>query len=240
LTLMAILFNENSLGFERPEQKEYSVEKIPADLLNGADAVVRKRLVRFEVKSERRAIEKVTFAVTIFRRDERHYGRLALWYDKLRDIEDLDGKLYDVDGNEIRSLDKDDIKDFSDFEEYSLYADSRNRVAEMFYDKYPYTVEYTYELSFDGYIDWPSWYSQTSLDPVEKNRFEVVLPSEETLRFWCNRDSIQPLIVPDGSKHMYVWEADDLPKLSRDVYGDNIEDVILRRRHLSLKGSREI
>jgi len=207
------------------EEKEYDVKKIPAELLKDAGAVVREYILHFEVKNKRHAKEKVKRVVTIFKEEERHYGKLELWYDKFHEIEDLEGKIFDANGREIRDLEKQDIKDYCSFSNYSLYADSRVRVAELYYDQYPFTVEFTYEYSYDGYLNWPVWLSQISLDPIEQNRFEVFIPQEDSLRYWCNRDTVRPLISIEGSKRLYVWGSTNLPKLSKDVVGEDIEDI---------------
>ncbi len=204
---------------------EYDVRNIPADLMEDAGALVRKHLIHFEVKNDHRAKEKVTIAVTIFRMDKRNFGSLTLWYDKFREIDDLDGVLYDADGTKIRFLSKDDVKDLGSFEQVPLYSDSRVRTAEMYYDRFPYTVEFSYELSYDGFVEWPTWYTQTSLDPVQLSRFEVVMHNNQRLRYLCNNDSLRPDTSVDGDVKTYVWQAANLKKLSPEVYGDGIEDV---------------
>ena len=188
-------------------------------------AIIRTYVTRFEVKNERKAIEKVKRAVTVFEKGERHWGVMKLWYDNFRNIEELEGKIFNANGEEIRELDDKDIKDYSAFSDYSLYSDSRVQIAEMYYDRYPYTIEFNYEISYDGYINWPIWLSQISLDPLEYNRFEVLLPEEDSLRYWCNHDSIKPIITIEGNKKIYVWESKNLSKLSKDIIGEDIEEI---------------
>ena len=207
------------------DKMNYAVSLIPAELRNEAKAVVRLKSVRFEVEDNESAVKKVRFAVTIFNKDKRDEGFLYLYHDKFHEIEELEGTIYDENGSVVRELDDDDIKDFSAYSSYSLYEDSRRRSAELYYDKYPYTVEYYYEISYDGYLDWPDWYAQTSLDPVQKSSFEILLPANKKLRYWCNNDSIKPKITNVDDDVLYSWEMSDLPKLSRDVVGDDIEDV---------------
>ncbi len=206
------------------EGNKYDVKNIPALLLKDAEAVVRANITCFEVKNERRAVETRMIAVTVFTKEKRDYGYLSLGYDKFHEIEDLEGTLYDARGEKIRTLDNDEIKDHSAISGYTLYNDSRVRLAEMYYDQYPYTIEYTVKYSFDGYLGWPSWQSQTSFDPVEHARFEIRIPKGDSLRFWCSRDSIQPAISLEGSKKLYLWEAKNLPRLSKDVVGNDPED----------------
>ena len=203
----------------------YDTKKIRHELSIDADAVIRNKSVRFEIKGESTALEKVTFAVTVFNREGKHYGQLLLVYDEFTEIEDLEGKVYNASGEEVRELDDDEIKDYSAISGYSLYEDNRVKVAELYYDTFPYTVEYTYEISYDGYLNWPTWFSRLSTDPVELSRFEVLFPADQKLRYWCNRDSLTPSISEEGSKKLYSWFENNQPKLSRDVYGDDIEDV---------------
>jgi hypothetical protein len=210
------------------DKTEYDVKKIPHALLADADAIVRTQVITFEVKNKKESALKMKRAVTIFKREKRDYGFISIPYDKFSEINDLDGAIYDADGKKIRGLEKSDIKDFGSFEGYSIVSDARIRMAELYDDHYPYTVEFTYEIEFNANLQWPSWMSQMSLDAVVHSRFEVILPKEESLRYWCSNDSAKPVIAHDvsrdGSKKIYIWEARNLPKLSKDIVGDDEED----------------
>ena len=207
------------------EINEYDITNIPFELLKDADVVIRKDIQKFEVKDEQNATLAVTYAVTLFRPTEKKYGRLVLDYDKFRSIEDLDGTIYDAKGEEIRTLEKEDVDDYSAVAGYSLYEDDRVKVAELFYDRFPYTIEYKYEMSFDGYLQWPDWTSRNSIEPVEYSSFEVLIPGDQSLRYWTNSDSLQPKFKNLDDSKSYFWEAKNQQKLSSDVYVDDIEDV---------------
>ncbi|HEX2869026.1 MAG TPA: DUF3857 domain-containing protein [Ignavibacteriales bacterium] len=220
-----LIFSGSLLSSAKAEDNQFDTRKIPAFLKKDAGAVIRENFIRFEVKNEKRALEKVKRAVTIFNKDEQHFGQLVLWYDKFTRVESLEGRILDKFGEEVRELEDNDVKDVSAFSNYSLYEDNRVREAELYYDRFPYTVEYTYEISYDGYLNWPEWYSQESLEPVEISRFEVLMPEGESLRYWTNADSVKPRITSEGGRNLYVWEAKNLPLLSKDVIGDDLEDI---------------
>ncbi len=205
--------------------KEYAADKIPAILKKDADAVVRKKIQRLEVKSERKAYCKETFAVTIFNKDGRDEGAIGLSYDQFHKLESLEGKLFDAEGNELRELEKEDIIDHLATGNGTLYDDARIRIAELYNDRYPYTVEYTYEYYYNGYLNWPSWSTRGSIHPVENTKYEILIPSDIKLRYWCNTDSLKPEITQDGSKTLYVWKASMQPKLAKDAYGEDYEDL---------------
>ena len=205
------------------DDSKYAVSKIPSELSSNVNAVIRYNSTRFIIEDEKSSILIDTIIVTIFNKDGQHYGDLFLPYDKFSDITDLDGKILDENGEEIRDLEDKDINDRPATRSYSLYEDSRVKEAELYFNKFPYTIEFTYEIDFDGNINWPSWYSQHSLEPVELSKFEVKVPANYKLRYWCNRESIKPEISENGK--LYSWHAENLKELSYDVVGEAIEDV---------------
>ena len=48
-----------------------------------------------------------------FKKEKRDYGYLELWYDKFYKIEELEGAIYDANGEKIRELGSDEIEDYS-------------------------------------------------------------------------------------------------------------------------------
>lgn len=206
--------------------KEYSIANIPDSLVKGADAVIRKDSAVFEVKNRKHAEETVVRAVTIFNKEEQEeYGKLFLWYDQFREIDDLDGAIYDANGNEIRGLNDDDIKDYCSFSSFAFYDGTRDKTAELYYDKFPYTVVFTYKLYYDGYLEWPTWYSRGSRYPVQLSSFKVIMHDNDTLRYWCNSSKLMPAVFSDDGTTTYTWEEKNLPLLSENKSGNDLEDL---------------
>jgi hypothetical protein len=211
-------------------KEKYAVDEIPSKLLP-ADAVIRDHSIRFEVKNKTRAVEEVTYAVTIYSKNEREKGELVLFYDKFSSIEELEGTMFDDHGDEIRDLDNDiDVKDYSAVSNYSLYDDSRVKHISMYHDVYPYTVEFKYEILYKESFNWPMWMAQDDKFPVQFTQFEVILPAQEQLRYWCNRDSIKPIVTDNGNKKNFMWKAADLELLPDDIsQGDMFDASVIVR-----------
>ena len=227
---------------QQSDDYRYDIAKIPAALRRDAEAVVRHRHVRFEVKDIRKALQTVTEAVTIFTREQSIHGEILLPYDKYQEIEDLEGAIYDANGKEVRELDDDDISDYSAISGYSIYEDNRVKHASLLAPQLPYTVEYRYEISYDGFLNWPTWFAQEDEHPVEETHFEVVLPKGESLRYWCNVDSAAPVIATDGSNTTYRWEATNLVGLPDQVADEGLHAfttiVSIAPREFVIDGSR--
>ncbi len=211
-------------GLTEQNNNPYNIANIPKDLNINSDAVVRINSTLFEVRDHKSAHMKVKYAVTIFNRESRHLGELALPYDKFSKIEELKGTLFAGDGKKLRELRDNDIEDFSNISRYSLYEDSRVITAALYHDQYPYSVEFLYEISYDGYLLWPTWFAQENKNAVEYSQFEVILPSNQNLRFWCNKDSVKPDIKLEEEKKRYIWHESCLTKI-QITSNDDIEDL---------------
>ncbi|MBK7257652.1 MAG: DUF3857 domain-containing protein [Ignavibacteriae bacterium] len=164
--------------------------KLPASSISSAmlkdvDAVVRIDSTHFIVNGST-TTRKVLTAVTILNAAGRPYGQIYLPHDKFRKIEELEGELYDARGNYIRSLGERDQQDFAAIGDYILYDESRVRTAELFHGEYPYTVAYSYEMSDEAGISWPSWQPEFTRASVEHSVFEVGLSGKDTVRWWTN------------------------------------------------------
>ena len=204
---------------------EYAVNKIPPSLKENADAVIRKNKCTFEFMDEEWTEYKVVIAVTIFKKEKQHYGELNISYDRFITITDLEGTIYNADGEKVKELNDEDIVDYSSISGYSLYDDARTTSAEIYYDKFPYTIVYEYELRYDSFLNWPTWYSRYSTDPVEYSSFEVITPHDYDLRFWQNKSEYRPEVKLDGIYKSYLWEVTNLPKLPYEAVDEEIEDV---------------
>ncbi len=215
----------NPTGLIAGDREEYAVTRIQPDLLRDEGAVYRLHEIDFQVMDDHRATERVTDVITVLKKEDRDEGELVVYYDRLADLTDLDGALYDSTGKEIRSLGKQDIQDYSAISSYTLYEDSRVRVAQLYHDQYPYTVEFTYEITFDGYVGWPTWYAQPSRHSVEESRFVVALPKKMTLRQWTNKDSLKCTQTTEGNRTTYRWTATLLPRIAEEFRRDDYEDL---------------
>ncbi len=166
------------------DEPSYAVFNISKHLLKDANAVLRIDQNYLEVISEGRAKYRSKWAITILNKKADHYAELKLVYDKLREIDLMKGTLYDQFGKEIRKLKKSDIKDESAVSSYSIYEDTRVKIASLAHHSYPYTVEFEIELDYKGVLAYPRWQPQGSSDiSVESSEMQVDMPQGLPLRF---------------------------------------------------------
>ncbi|MGE5315349.1 MAG: DUF3857 domain-containing protein [Acidobacteriota bacterium] len=202
----------------------YPVSMIPPSLLP-ADAVVRIDSLHFVIKDEKRSTYSLTYAVTIFSKKEQHRGVLSLAYGRYQTISDLEGTIFDADGNEIRDLEEEDIQDGSGDSGGSLADEWRIRRATLLYDRFPYTVEYRYTMKLNTSLNWPGWSAQTSKAPVERTSFTIIAPKDVAVRTWCNTSDCIPAVQDDGSTIIRTWSRQHLPGLSDDEAAESSYDI---------------
>src|SRR5689334_21325254 len=77
---------------------EYAVSKIPAALLKNAHVVKRMEQISFEVLSNGEAIMRKKYAVTILDENGDREAGFLEYYDKLHDIRNIEGALFDANG----------------------------------------------------------------------------------------------------------------------------------------------
>jgi hypothetical protein len=211
----------------KDQEREFDVAKMPAALAKDADAVARLDALVFTVESPGKATERVRQAFTILNDKGREFGKVYVGYDKFRQLAVLRGWLFDAQGKKIRDLKKSDTNDYSAITGYSLYEDNRVRVAELYYDTYPYTVVFEYEVNYNGLIKWPSWYPFLSRASVERSSFEVSVPADMPLRYHLRDVEHAPQIEPGGNRKILRWEAMNLPKWEREPYSPGEAPCIL-------------
>ncbi len=208
--------------------KTYAVSSLNPLLTSGADAVVRLDVLRFEVRDPGRATQKVRRAVTVLTPEGRDEGELHISYDdRLLRLKKLTGRIYDGDGKVVRKLGKDDQEDFSAISGYSLYEDDRQRVARLYHDDYPYTVEFEYEIHHDGLINWPTWYPQEAGMPVAFGRFDLVTSPDVEARYRVRGATLEPEVLQEGKRKTLRWEIREEPAVELELFGPVWQDQVI-------------
>lgn len=205
--------------------------KFPAATINPllaleADAVIRLDQDEFDIASIKKATHRVRQVTTILSADGRDEGRLQIHYSKLISLRKVEGRIRDAEGNVIRKLKKEDMQDYS-ATWGTLYRDSRVRIAELYHHTYPYTVEFEYELTLNGLLNWPAWYPQRSGIGVEYSTFEIRAPEDVNVRYAAYNTTYEPTITSaGGGKKTYRWEATMLPPFMPEPWGPSWDDQV--------------
>ncbi|HEY3372267.1 MAG TPA: DUF3857 domain-containing protein [Prolixibacteraceae bacterium] len=200
------------LAGKEKDQRIYPAETISATMRKDAYAVCREYRHEFELIDYGKAVEKVHRVITVLEENGDHFGILILPYDKSQKVKTISGKIYNGAGFPEDKLKNAAIQDVNYTSAGSLYDDIRIKLADFKIKTYPYTVEYNYEVEYDGLIGYPDFQpiEQYRLS-VEKSTFCISYPENLDIR-------IREINIPEGAltrknelgKQFAEWKLDSI------------------------------
>lgn len=203
-------------------QGRYSVDSIPKELKQNADAVIRLDETVFTIRDIDNAIEKRHLVVTIFNQSgEDLLGTYTVNDDGYTRVRSLEGSQYDASGATIGKLKKKDIRDyFPDAYDKSV---TDKKMKEASFDSkgsvFPYTVEFTSELSESNMMFYPMWMpTRHEHTGIQKASLAIVAPSSYAFRI---RESNMPAaaqVTREGNIKTTKWTVEHISPASDESY----------------------
>ncbi len=206
---------------------EYAVSRIPAALLKNAHAVKRMEKISFEVMNTGEAVLKKKYALTILNENGDRMAAFIEYYDKLYEIRNIEGTLYDAEGRELKRLKNKQVLDLTGSDESSLADDNRRKAHHFFYKLYPYTVEYEVEIRYNGTLFFPVWLPREEENfAVEKSSFMVIAPASYLVRYRSFNYSGEPVAGTTGkNKKTLSWEVSQLPAIEDEYASPDWHEI---------------
>lgn len=205
---------------------KYIAVDIPNHLKENAKAVVRVDETIFTIKSIGRATRSHKYAVTILKNNGDNFATFVEYYDKFRSINNLNICIYNAEGELIKKVKNLDIKDRSAVSGYSLYGDSRLKYYKPAISVYPYTIEYEFEVNYNGLLHYPVWQPLNTYEKsVESSSFKVVFPENLDFRFqeYCIDNEI--VINTDNKNKVYTWSVSGLQAVEASYYSPYLYEI---------------
>ncbi len=190
----------------------YSVATIPDSLKANAKMVVRDYSQTFEIKSPGLAVETISYVYTILNQNGYEYAQLNIPYSqKLNRVYNIRGAVYDANGDKIENLTQEKVVDQSAISGYTLFDDSRSKLFVPKNLSFPFTVEYSYVIEYDGILHLPTWLPMTDYNvSVQKSSFKMIAPQSLHFRY---REKNLPanayVVTKEKETESYLWEIKD-------------------------------
>lgn len=206
-------------------QENYDTAKIPAGLLKNSTAVIRNEEHKLIVKSSGKATFSYKTAVTILSRGGEDKAAMSEYYDQFSSVYNLKAAMYDAKGVKIKTYKSADFKDESITSSGTMYDGSRTKKLDFLNNVYPYTIEYSYDKDYNGYVSYPSWYPVASYDcAVEKSVFTFQLPAALTFRYRKGKN-LKTDSVTTGNTIVYNWACNNLPAFAYEPLSTGLETI---------------
>jgi len=190
----------------------YPFDSISAELRKRADAIVRSDQCLFTIEGPGKAVEKVKFVVTITNERADRYGKVEVYYNNFTKIKYLRGAVYNERGDLVNEIGSQNIKDEAAITGATFYSDDRVKRFTVSKQKYPYTVEYEYEIEYNGILNYPEWNFQSTYGiSVEKSGIQIVVPKDMQFKYYERnlKNASDSIILED--KRIYTWQEENLP-----------------------------
>lgn len=206
-------------------QEQYDVSRIAPELLKKSSVVVRNEEHSFSIKSQSAATESYKTAITILNKNGDASAVFSEYYDKSISLYNIKATMYDAKGIKIKSYKSTDLKDRSITSDGTMYDDSRMKNLVFLNAIYPYTIEYSYEKSYNGYLGIPQWTPVSDYDcAIEKSSFTLEIPHEISFRYLKSK-GLKTDSVRNGNKITYTWSCEQLPSFEYEPLSTGLKQV---------------
>ncbi|HPG12274.1 MAG TPA: DUF3857 domain-containing protein [Chitinophagaceae bacterium] len=205
---------------------EYAVSKIPKSLIKNANAVLRLEEVRLHIVNTGQTVITNHYVITILNENGDRWSDFYEYYNKFREVESVEGFLYDAYGNQIKKIKKKDIEDISGVSDNNLIDDTRYKRHNFYYRNYPYTVEYISEVKNKGTLFFPNWFPQAGERlSVEKSTMRVICDQDYQFRYKAFHYNEPPKISYENGDKITTWVKTELPAIVRESYSPLWHDI---------------
>ncbi|HTE32790.1 MAG TPA: DUF3857 domain-containing transglutaminase family protein [Chryseolinea sp.] len=210
-------------------EPKFPVSTISEDLKKGMYAVVREKAVTWSIENKESSVYSERTVVTILSSQAKDLASITIWYDKLRKIESFKAAVYDAEGNLIKRLKMNDLKDQSAISGGTLFDDNRVKYGDLSQTTYPYTVEVEYSLRHKYLYDFGDFQLYDS-DGVsaEKIMYTIVYPKELKPRYKLYKIESPLIGAEPDNRQSFKWSFENIkPEKSEKFSPERVVPYIL-------------
>ena len=200
-------------------QPVYRYPDISPALLRDANSVVRNKETVFEITGIGNAVQRIKYAVTILNRNGLKYSVFIQPYNKFQTVRNIKWNIYDQNGSLVKNKSNTSVEDYSAIAGYELFSDSRVKFIDPKYRNTPFTVEYSYEIVYDGLLSYPVWrvYEDYYMS-VEKSSFVIITPEGFRFRYAGKNMPSEGSVTSFRNTTTYLWTVSNQPAVKEESY----------------------
>ncbi len=241
ITSCMLLFSLLSPADLQAAEIKYKVSDIPKPLLKDAKAVVRLEETGVEIASNDKLVQTVRYAITILNKNGESNSYFRHSYNKSMKISDIKAHLYNENGVEFKKKGGFEIRDYAMISEGTTFADLRIKFTDPEQTDYPYTVEYTYVVTFSDVISYPGWNPIRDYNvSVEKSKYTLILSKQANCRYYENNIPAKAAVQIQSENTAYTWELSNSAALEEEYFSPALEDitpsVLIAPSHVKVEG----
>jgi transglutaminase-like putative cysteine protease len=197
----------------------YAVADIPGSLSVNAGAVYRESFQRVTVSGPGAMTIRKRDVITVLRESGIDAATLMVGYNKMVKVSSISGTIYNASGIKVRTIKQDEIDDYSAFDGFSIYSDSRVKRINPKYYNYPFTIEYEYEVSVKTALYLPSFDVFQGYEiSVENAGYELIAPADFKIHYLEQNGMEGCTMAKSGKNIIYSWQYGNFPAKTPEPY----------------------
>ena len=222
---------------------ELAVSAIPSALQRGADAVMRQYDEEIEVVSPLEVKIRYHYVLTLLHAAAADARHLAAYSSGLQKLEDVNARIYNAAGEEVKYIRKKDFKSRPINIGGSGYSDVELREYTVDYAVYPFTIEFSSVVTSLHSFLLPEWSPQQSVHDirtaVEQASLKVSAPVSAGFRYWSYGTDAPVMQQKDGIAE-WQWTLAARPYIRREPFPVNTvyhsPTVLMSLNEIAVKG----
>lgn len=180
------------------------------ELNKNANAIIEYYDAELTLLSQEKAILRVNIKSQILNKNGNKHAIFFEYYDKFRKIKSFEGKIYNSQNIEVEKIKNKDLIDQSLISNYSLYEDNRVKYYDPLQKKFPYYIEYSYEIEYNGIFNLPTWQPVSASHLSIKNASLKVIQEENNPIRYKLIQIEEPTIETIEDKLIYNWKIENI------------------------------
>ncbi|HNW73359.1 MAG TPA: DUF3857 and transglutaminase domain-containing protein [Bacteroidales bacterium] len=222
----AILFFYLICGSSVAGERDFAFAAIPAPLLENANTVIRYRETTLDISAADKATMKVSFALTVVKDNAIDKAILIVPYNNFTTIRHVKGTVYDRDGKKVERVEQDHFLDVSAISGFSTYEDNRVIACKPKYQTVPFTIEYTYEIDFNGIFDYPDFFLVDDFNSsLEQAELHISVPDFIGIRYFQRNTNTICKAAKEKSVETYSWSFGNVPSIREEPFSPPIREI---------------
>ena len=210
------------------------------DFKENANAIIENYSVELIIKNEEEAILKVYIKTQILNKNGEKHAVFFEYYDQFRKLKSFEGKIYNSLNIESEKIKNKNLIDRSLINNFSLYEDNRVKYYQPVQKKYPYYIEYSYEIEYKGTINLPTWQPINSSHlSLKQASLKVTQEKNKLIRYKLIKMN-EPEITTNEDEIIYYWEIKNMLARKKEPlklpYSRTSPTIYIAPYHFSING----
>jgi len=199
--------------------QNYNVSLIPDSLRQGSGAVIRESVMDIRVFSPRKVVVAQKLVITVFTEADDHYIKFRESYSSFVKFRKLKAYIYNESGDFERQTELSGFKDQGDYSNDNLFSEIRYKSLYPAFPRFPYTVEYEWEIEYNGTLNLPIFSPLRTLDlPVQYACLTMDYSTTDSVRIKELNLPVSSSISRKNDKLHYKLELKDLKGVPDEAF----------------------